>query len=237
MLLPPERGESGLTPGGDARPAAAAPLAAHPVLAAILRLLPLLDLAIVGMGALAFCLVYWIDRGHSVPVGPFVSRAGSAVLAGIHAVLGAAMIWSAVLLENGLAVRLTAKGEGLAPLSLCVLLAYLGFSSLGLGVSAARQRSAPLLGRVHPFLAAAGIAGLLVLVPLAQAEPRRAFRPSRPCSPGSRTGGYAGRGRAGARRRAGRGRTPFTPRERPRGIRIPPPASPATSSPGSPSRR
>ena len=175
MLLPPERGESGLTPGGDARPAAAAPLAAHPVLAAILRLLPLLDLAIVGMGALAFCLVYWIDRGRSVPVGPFGSRAGSAVLAGIHAVLGAAMVWSAVLLENGLAIRLTAKGEGLAPLSLCVLLAYLGFSSLGLGVSAARQRSAPLLGRVHPFLAAAGIAGLLVLVPLAQAEPRRAF--------------------------------------------------------------
>ncbi|HXW98419.1 MAG TPA: hypothetical protein VEI51_01690, partial [Methanomicrobiales archaeon] len=151
------------------------PAAAHPVLAAILRLLPLLDLSIVGMGALAFCLVYWIDRGRSVPTGPFVSRAGSAILAGVHAVFGVAMVVSAVLLENSLAIRLTARGEGLAPLSLCVLLAYLGFSSLGLAVSAARQRSAPVLMRIHPFIAAAGIAGLLFLLSLVQAVPRRDF--------------------------------------------------------------
>jgi len=150
-------------------------LAAHPVVATILRLLPLIDIAVVGLGALAFSLLLWADRGRSPGFASTLSRKEGLLLGAGHLLLGIALLASSVLLEDALAVRLAARGEGIASVSLCALLAFLGFSSLGLSWGALRSRPAPLLARVQAIFAALAAAILLalLLLPVAQAGVRR----------------------------------------------------------------
>jgi len=152
----------------------AAPVpAAHPVVAAILRLLALVDLAIIGLGAAAFLLAYWADRERSPGYASTLLRREGIILAVGHGLLGIALLGSSILLENAFAIRLTARGEGLAPVSLCILLAYLGFSSLGLALAAFRSRPAPLLTRFQLFLSALATIAILMLIPLSSVAVRR----------------------------------------------------------------
>jgi hypothetical protein len=62
-----------------------------------------------------------------------------------------------------------------APVSLCILLAFLGFSSFGLALAAYRSRPAPVLSRYHPFLSAVATAALLILIPLSPVAVRRSM--------------------------------------------------------------
>ena len=147
----------------------------HPLVAAITRLLPVLDLTILCVGALAFLLVFWTDRGRPSPAYPARSRVERLALSAAQVLAGVLLALTSIRLENAIAIRLTARGEGLAPFLLCVLLAYLGFSSLGLALSAYRARPAPLLARLHPFLAALAAIGILVLMSLAAAPVRKSL--------------------------------------------------------------
>ena len=145
----------------------------QPVIAAILRLLPLVDLAILGLGAFAFSIIYWADRERSPSCASTLSPREGIILAAGQGILGLVTLSSSILLANALALRLAPRGEGVAPVSLCILLAFLGFSSFGLALAAYRSRPAPVLSRYHPFLSAAATAALLILIPLSPVPVRR----------------------------------------------------------------
>ncbi|HUK92627.1 MAG TPA: serine/threonine-protein kinase [Methanomicrobiales archaeon] len=159
--------------GGSSLAVVPAAPAVHPVIAAILRILPLLDLAILGLGALAFLSLYWPDRTHSPEYASGLSRKEDLLLAAGHGILGVIALASSILLENALAIRLAPRGEGVAPVSLCILLAFLGFSSFGLALAAYRSRPAPVLSRYHPFLSAVATVALLLLIPFTPVAVRR----------------------------------------------------------------
>ena len=148
---------------------------AHPVIAAILRILPLLDLAILGLGALAFSIIFWADSERSPAYASSLSRRWETILAAGHGILGIVTLASSILLENALALRLAPRGEGVAPVSLCILLAFLGFSSFGLALAAYRSRPAPVLSRYHPLFSALATAALLILIPFSPVAVRRSM--------------------------------------------------------------
>ncbi|HVP26022.1 MAG TPA: serine/threonine-protein kinase [Methanomicrobiales archaeon] len=121
-----------------------------------------MDVAIIGVAALAFALFSWTDRNR--PGWTWTaSRPESRILTLGHGLLGFAMLPTALLLENALAIRFMRGGEGLALFALCTLLAFLGFSSLGLARASWNARPAPLLNRVHPFLGAL-VTGIFILL-------------------------------------------------------------------------
>jgi hypothetical protein len=147
--------------------------AAGPGVAAILKILPLLDLAVIGLGALAFATIYWADGGRSSRHTSSLSRREGIILAAGQGILGIVLLISAILLERALVLRLTLRGEGLGPVSLSILLAYLGFSSLALAWKAHRPEPAPLIARVHLLLTAAATGALLLLIPSSPAIVRK----------------------------------------------------------------
>jgi hypothetical protein len=159
--------------------AAAAPVT-QPGLAAVLKILPLVDIAILGLGALAFSLVSYADRERSAARATTLSRREEKALAAGHGLLGLLLLASSILVENALVIRLTARGEGIAPVSVSILIAYLGFSSLALAHAAWRSRPAPVLGKYQPFLSAMAAGALLLLALLAPAAARRSLVPFLP---------------------------------------------------------
>jgi hypothetical protein len=178
------RGSRGI-PAGEAKGTrerlmvAAAPVT-QPGLAAVLKILPAVDIAILGLGALAFSLISYADRERSAAWATTLSRREEKALAAGHGLLGLLLLASSILIENALVIRLTARGEGVAPVSISILVAYLGFSSLALALAAWRSRPAPLLARYHPFLSAVATGALLLLALLAPAAARKSIVPFLP---------------------------------------------------------
>jgi hypothetical protein len=146
---------------------------AGPAVGSLLKLLPLLDLAVIGLGALAFTAVFWADAGRSPRHASTLTRREGIVLAAGQGILGIVLLISAILLERALVVRLTLRGEGLGPVSLSILLAFLGFSSLALARKAHRPDPAPLITRVHLLLSAVAAGALLLLIPSSPAIVRK----------------------------------------------------------------
>ena len=161
---------------GRVMAAAAAP-AAQPGLAPVLKILPFINIAILGLGALAFALVHYADRERSGAYASTLPRREEEILAAGHGVLGVLLLASSIIVENALVIRLTARGEGMAPVSVSILVAYLGFSSLALAHAAWRSRPAPVLGRYHPFLSALAAGALLLLALLAPAAVKKTLIP------------------------------------------------------------
>jgi len=142
----------------------------------ILKALARFDLAVLGLGALAFVLLFWADGERSRDWTCTLTRREGILLAVGNAATGIAILCLSFLIASSLGIRLELAGEGPGSVLFCVMLFYLGFSSLGLGWKALRSLPSRLLLQVHPVFSALA-AVLLLLVPLSATPVRKAILP------------------------------------------------------------
>jgi hypothetical protein len=142
----------------------------------IIKVLLRFDLAVLGLGALAFALLYWADIGRSAGYSCTLTRRQGILLAACHAAAGIAILILSFPVASSLGIRLGRAGEGALPILFCVMLFLAGFSSLGLAWKALRLLPSRLLLQVHPAVSAIA-AVLLLLVPFSAVPAKKTVVP------------------------------------------------------------
>jgi len=121
------------------------------------------DLAVFGLGALAFVLLFWADIRRSSGYSCNLRGWERAAIAIGHGLAGVLILFLSSLIASALGLRFERAGEGIGGILLCIGLAYVGFSSFGLAWKALRSRPSRLLLQVHLALSVAATVLLLLL--------------------------------------------------------------------------
>jgi len=131
------------------------------------------DLAVFGLGALAFILLFWADMGRSRGFSCQLRKWEGVALAIGHGLAGVLVLFLSFLIASALGLRFEKAGEGISGILLCIGLSYVGFSSFGLAWKAIRSRPSRLLLQLHLVLSIAATVLLLLLAVWAPVAPLR----------------------------------------------------------------